>query len=84
LISAAVSAGSLYYYHSHFASRIVAFDSAKHINSLRQQLIEKKIDKEELDKRIAKLGVFLKSQPDNMVILPKAIVIGNVETIQPE
>jgi len=74
----------LYLYHTHLASRVVVFDSSKYINSLRQQYIEKKIDKKELDKRVDNLGVFLKSQPNNVVILPKEIVIGNnVKTIEP-
>lgn len=79
-----MSAGSLYYYHTHMATRIVAFDAGQHIDLLRQQLIEGKIDDAQLDKRIAELGVFLTSQPGNVVILPKAVVIGNVETIRPE
>ena len=59
------------------------FDSSKYINSLRQQYIEKKIDKKELDRRVDKLGAFLKSQPRNVVMLPKDIVIGNnVKTIE--
>lgn len=79
-----MSAGSLYFYHTHLASRVVVFDSSKYINSLRQQYIERKIDKRELDKRVDNLGVFLKSQPSNVVILPKEIVIGNnVKTIKP-
>jgi len=74
----------LYFYHTHLASRVVVFDSSKYINSLRQQYIERKIDKRELDKRVDNLGVFLKSQPSNVVILPKEIVIGNnVKTIKP-
>ena len=79
----AVSTGSIYFYDTHFASKIVVFDSSKYINSLRQQYIKKEINKKEPDQRVDKLGVFLKSQPRNVVILPKDIVIGtNVKTIK--
>ena len=64
---------------------MVVFDSSKYINSIRQRYIKKEINKKDLDKEIAGLDTFLKSQPDNVIILPKGIVIGsNIKTIKPE
>ena len=83
IISAAISAASLWYYDSHYVVHIAAFDLRSYIDTLKKNYADKKIDKAELKAKIDNLETVLKNESDRKVIFLKEVIVHrNIETIQ--
>ena len=83
ILSAAISSASIWYYDSHYTTKIAAFDLREYINNLKNNLVDGKINETELSSEIDKLKAALDKQSGKKIILLEEVIIsGDIETIK--
>ena len=83
ILSTAISASSIWYYDSHYTTKIAAFDLREYMNSLKSSLIDGKINEAELSSKINELKAVLDKQSGKKIIfLEEVIISGDIETIK--
>lgn len=86
LISAVVSACSIFIYDRFFSQKIVTFDLQGYVATLRDLYLSKQIDDSELRKRIDKIEEIVNSTPKRKVIITSDVILGGdrVENLTPK
>ena len=83
IVSAAVSAASIWYYDNHYAVQIAVFDLRAYVDNLKNDYADKKISEAELNTGINNLKQVLDNQSDRKIIFLKEVIINaKIETIQ--
>ena len=83
LMSAAVSATSVWLYDRYFAIKIVAVDIKGYISKQRDDYVAGKITEEQLRKSFDALENSIKDVPKNKIILMGDAVVRNVDVLKP-
>jgi len=84
LVSAAVTAGALWYYHQYYSLRLATFDMPAYANQLKDEYIQGRLTREKLDERLKDLSLRLKNDySDTVVLLKGAVISGKVLEIDP-
>lgn len=83
IISLAVVAGGLYYYHKHYEPKIVAVNFNNFLKSQEKQFILGKITKKQLEYNLKRGLLVIKNQPRNAVVLSgKCLLRGHAINIK--
>ena len=69
MISLIVSIGTLYYYHTHYAPKIVAVNLNAYLHKQERAFVMGQITKQQLQERLRDIISYVKKQPKNTVIL---------------
>ncbi|AEA33612.1 hypothetical protein [Hippea maritima] len=75
IVSLIVSVGSLYYYHRHFAPKIVAINFNDFLNQQEKLFIVGKINQQQLKDNLKRGLLVVKKQPKNAVVLAGRCVL---------
>ena len=69
IVSLLVSVGTLYYYHKHYAPKIVAINLNNYIQKQERAFVTGQITKQQLQERLKEVVDYIKKQPKNTIIL---------------
>ncbi|MFZ0449017.1 MAG: hypothetical protein WAL98_07215 [Desulfatiglandaceae bacterium] len=86
LVSAIITAGSIWYYDQHCATKIAVIDMTGYVARLKKAYLAGKLPKEELDNRLKRLSGQIRSNyaPNTVVLLKEVVVSGKVQDFSPE
>jgi len=83
VVSLIVSVGVLYYYHKHYAPKIVAVNFNSFLKKQEKLFILGRINKQQLESNLKKGLLIVKKQPKNAVVLAgKCVLRGKVIDIK--
>lgn len=69
VVSVLVCFGSLYYYHKHYAPKIIAVNLNAYLKKQERAYVSGLITKQQLQQRINRVVSVIKSQPKNATVL---------------
>jgi hypothetical protein len=86
LVSAIVTAGGIWYYDHHFATKIAVIDMTGYVAGLKKVYLAGKLPKEELDARLKLLGRQINDthSSNTVLVLKEVVVSGKVKDFTPE
>ena len=86
IVSALITAGGIWYYDQHYATKIAVIDMTGYIGKLKKEYMEGKLPKEELERRLKRLSSDIKNSysSNKILILKEVVVSGKVEDYTPE
>lgn len=83
VISLVVVVGGLYYYHSHYKTKIIAVNFNDFLRNQEKQYILGKITKKQFEQNLKRGILFIKKQPKNAVVLTgRCVLRGHVLNIK--
>ena len=86
LVSAIITAGGIWYYDHHFATKIAVIDMTGYVSGLKKAYLAGKLPKTELDARLKQLGRQIKDtySSNTVLVLKEVVVSGKVQDFTPE
>ena len=86
IISAIITAGGIWYYDHHFATKIAVIDMTGYVARLKKAYLAGKLPKEKLDSRLKQLGRQIKDtySSNTVLVLKEVVVSGKVQDFTPE
>lgn len=74
-VSLLVSIGTLYYYHTHYAPKIIAINLNTYLQKQERAFVTGQITKQQLQEKLKEIVAYIKKQPKNTVILTGSCVL---------
>ncbi|RKY68855.1 MAG: hypothetical protein DRQ02_02965 [Candidatus Latescibacterota bacterium] len=86
IVSALITAGGIWYYDQHYATKIAVIDMSGYIGKLKKEYLAGKLPKQELEKRLRSLSAQIsKTNSSNTVLILKEVVVsGKVQDYTPQ
>lgn len=85
LASLLVTAGGIYYYHRHYAAKIVVVDLAEYIADQKERFVNGEISMEQAKANIEEIKAHIDGLPGNYIVMGKESIIsgGEMHTLFP-
>jgi len=86
LVSAVITAGGIWYYDQHYATKIAVIDMTGYVADLKKAYLAGKLPKEELDAKLKQLGRQIKDtySSNTVLVLKEVVVSGKVQDFTPQ
>lgn len=81
LISILITAGGIYYYHRHYAAKIVVVDLAEYIAYQKERFVNGEIAMEEARANIKDIKTHIDGLPGNFIVMGKESIISGGEML---
>ena len=81
LISILITAGGIYYYHRHYAAKIVVVDLAEYIAYQKERFVNGEITMEEARANIKDIKTHIDGLPENFIVMGKESIISGGEML---
>lgn len=82
VVSAAVTAGGLAYYHDRYMPHVQYIDYEAFVGEMQRQYQAGEIKLDELEKRLKDYALWLRGRPDNVLVLSSSAVLIGGEKIE--